>query len=269
MAESDAVHASDRPRTRDSLAEDLRALGVREGGVLLVHSSLSALGWVCGGGVAVVQALIDALQPDGTLVMPTHTTGNSDPSLWTDHPVPSSWWPEVRAHMPAYDARVTPSRGVGAIPEVLRSWPGALRSDHPQTSFAAVGPRAAVVTRDHRLGSALGERSPLGRLYELDADVLLLGAGHGANTSMHLAEYRRASPARGRSGAAVAGPGGRRWVTCDDVDLDDSDFATIGAALDAAGLSRVGSVGGARCRLMGQRVVVDFALEWIERERVG
>ena len=269
MAESDAVHASDRPRTRESLAGDLRALGVRRGGVLLVHSSLSALGWVCGGGVAVVQALLDALGPDGTLVMPTHTAGNSDPSLWTDPPVPRSWWPDVRAHMPAYDARVTPSAGVGAVPEVVRSWPGALRSEHPQTSFAAVGPRAAIVTRDHRLGSALGEHSPLGRLYELDADVLLLGAGHGSNTSMHLAEYRRAAPRRGRSGAAVAGPGGRRWVTCDDVDIDDGDFESIGAALDAAGLSRAGAVGGARCRLMRQRAVVDFALEWIERERVG
>ena len=269
MAESDAVEAVARPRTRESLAEELLTLGLRPGGVLLVHSSLSALGWVCGGAVAAVQALLDAIGDDGTLVVPTHTTGNSDPSVWTDPPVPRAWWPDIRAHMPAYHPRITPSQGVGAIPEVLRSWPGALRSDHPQTSFAALGPRADVVTRDHRLGSALGEHSPLGRLYALDADVLLLGAGHSANTSLHLAEYRRRRPRMGRAGAAIAGPDGRRWVTFDDVDIDGSDFAGIGAALDAAGMTRIGLVGSARCRLMRQREAVDFAVAWMERERPG
>ena len=269
MGESEAVGRSERPRTRDSLAEDLSAAGIRAGGVLLVHSSLWALGWVCGGAVAVVQALIDVLGPSGTLAVPTHTTGNSDPAAWTDPPVPRDWWPDVRAHLPAYDPRITPSSGVGRIPEVLRNWPGALRSEHPQTSFAALGPRAARITRDHRLGSALGEHSPLARLYELDADVLLLGAGHDSNTSMHLAEYRRRAPRTGRSGAAVTGPGGRRWVTCDDVDLDASDFGVIGAQLDAAGLTRPIRVGSAGSRLMRQRDVVDFAVEWMERERVG
>ena len=269
MGEGEAVNATKRPRTRESLSADLRALGVRPGGALLVHSSLSALGWVVGGAVAVVQALLDALGPDGTLVCPTHTGDNSDPSVWTRPPVPREWWPEIRAHMPAYDPRVTPSRGVGAVPEVLRSWPGARRSDHPQTSFAALGPRARLVTRDHRLGSALGEHSPLRRLYDLDAEVLLLGAGHGSNTSMHLAEYRRRAPRMGRSGAAVRGPDGRRWVTCDDVDLDDGDFPAIGAALDAAGLTRTGAVGSACCALMSQRATVDFALEWMERHRGG
>ena len=234
MSEAKAVALSDRPRTRESLAGELRGLGVRRGSVLLVHTSLSALGWVCGGAVTVVQALLDVLGADGTLVMPTHTGGNSDPSVWKNPPVPQDWWPDIRAHMPAYDARVTPSTGVGAVPEVLRSWPGALRSEHPQTSFAALGHRAEVVTRDHRLGSALGEHSPLGRLYELAADVLLLGAGHDTNTSMHLAEYRLRSPRRGRSGAAITGPGGRRWVAFDDIELDDGDFPAIGAALDAA-----------------------------------
>ena len=269
MSESDAIAGSDRPRTRESLARELSRLGIRDGGVLLLHSSLSALGWVCGGAVAVVEALLDALGPAGTLVVPTHTTGNSDPAVWTDPPVPRHWWADVRAHMPAYDPRITPSTGVGTIPEVLRNWPDTVRSEHPQTSFAALGPRSAVITRDHRLGSALGEHSPLARLYELHADVLLLGAGHESNTSMHLAEYRVRIPRRGRSGAAVAGPGGRRWVAWDDVDINASDFGRIGRELDDAGLSTSGRVGSAHSRLMRQREVVDFAVGWMERERAG
>ncbi|MBW8821656.1 MAG: AAC(3) family N-acetyltransferase, partial [Streptomyces sp.] len=68
--------------TRDTLAGQLRELGVRSGEILLVHSSLSALGWVCGGPVAVVQGLLDALGPDGTLVVPTQTGDLSDPAVW-------------------------------------------------------------------------------------------------------------------------------------------------------------------------------------------
>lgn len=135
--------------TRDTLVAELHSLGVRPGETLLVHSSLSSLGWVNGGPVAVVQGLLDALGPDGTLVVPTQSGDLSDPALWSDPPVPEEWWSAIRATMPAYDPLVTPSRGVGVIPETVRTWPGALRSAHPQTSFAALGPRAAEVVEAH------------------------------------------------------------------------------------------------------------------------
>src|SRR5689334_15505508 len=99
--------------TRTMIAEHLRALGVRPGEILLVHSSLSSLGWVCGGPVAVVQGLLDALGPDGTLVVPTQTGSLTDPAGWSRPPVPREWWDTIRATMPAYDPRITPSLGVG------------------------------------------------------------------------------------------------------------------------------------------------------------
>src|SRR5215216_7553101 len=95
--EERSIAASPSPVTRDGLAADLGRLGVRPGSVLLVHSSLSSLGWVCGGAQAVVEALLDALGPDGTLVVPTHTGGNSEPSQWQHQPVPEDWWPVIRA----------------------------------------------------------------------------------------------------------------------------------------------------------------------------
>src|SRR3954447_16315795 len=111
MGERAAVDASDTPRTRTSIAADLRALGVTQSCVLLVHSSLSSLGWVCGGPVAAAGALLDVLGPSGTLVVPTHTAGNSDPATWENPPIPQSWWPTVRQQMPAFDPRLTPSTG--------------------------------------------------------------------------------------------------------------------------------------------------------------
>ena len=267
VTEQRTIEASPSPITQASLAGDLRRLGVRPGSVLLVHSSLSALGWVCGGAQAVVGALLDVLGAEGTLVVPTHTNGNSDPALWGNPPVPESWWPVIRETMPAYDPAITPSRGLGVVVEVARTWPGALRSDHPQDSFAAIGPAAATVTAGHALDSGFGERSPLARVHDLDGDVLLLGAGHGSNTSLHYAEHRVPAPPREPYGAAVQGPEGRRWTTWEDVVADETDFEALGAAFDATGAATIGVAGIGEARLMRQRALVAFAVDWLVANR--
>jgi aminoglycoside 3-N-acetyltransferase len=265
--EARSIEASPAPVTQAGMTDELRALGVRPGSVLLVHTSMSALGWVCGGPQAVVGALLDALGPDGTLVVPTHTNSNSEPSEWQNPPVPEDWWPVIRAQMPPYDPERTPARALGVVVELVRTWPGALRSAHPHYSFAAVGPAAETVTAGHELDSGLGEASPLARVHDLDGDVLLLGAGHATNTSLHLAEYRIPDPHRGESGAAVLGPDGRAWVTWEDVVGDEGDFDRIGAAFDATGAVSIGTVGVGEARLMRQRELVAFGVDWMTANR--
>ncbi|MFF5178070.1 aminoglycoside N(3)-acetyltransferase [Micromonospora sp. NPDC000316] len=256
------------PSTRRSVAAQLRLLGVRPGSTVLVHAGLHPLGFVCGGPHAVVLALRDALGPDGTIVVPTHTPDNSDPAQWRNPPVPVDWWPLIRAEMPGFDPAVTPSRYMGALAETVRGWPGALRSAHPQVSFAALGPAAEQVVAGHALADMLGAQSPLARLYDLDADVLLLGVGHSANTSLHLAEYRLPAPVRERLGAAVrTGDGGREWVWWEDVRLDATDFGALGRDLESGGTVRIGPVGAGTARLVRQRAAVDFAVRWMARNR--
>jgi aminoglycoside 3-N-acetyltransferase len=184
--------------------------------------------------------------------------------------VPEDWWDVIREHMPPYDARVAPARGLGAVVEVARTWPGAVRSSHPQDSFAAIGPEAETITAGHALDSGLGERSPLGRVHDLDGDVLLLGVDHGSNTSLHLAEHRLPDPPRKPYGAAVAGPDGRRrWVTWEGVATEEADFPDLGAAFDATGATRIGPVGEGEARLMRQREAVAFAVGWLAENRRG
>lgn len=253
-----------------SLTADLRALGVRPGASIVVHSSLSSLGWVIGDAPAVIAALGNALGVGGTLVMPTHSGGLSDPAGWVAPPVPSEWHDRIRAEMPAYDPAITPTRIMGAIPESFRGHPGVRRSAHPRQSFAARGPRAAFVTDDHALDCAMGERSPLARLYDLDADVLLLGVGHDRNTSLHLAEYRASWPGKRHTtfGSPVMIDGTRHWLEVDDLDFDDSDFARLGEDFEHdTGAAFVGKVGAATARLMRQRTLVDYAVEWMGRFR--
>ncbi|MFF5441656.1 aminoglycoside N(3)-acetyltransferase [Streptomyces achromogenes] len=249
--------------TRDSLATGLRLLGVESGETLLVHSSLSSLGWVNGGAVAVVQGLLDALGPAGTLVVPTQTGDQSDPALWEDPPVPGEWWDRIRATMPPYDPRVTPSRGVGVIPETVRTWPGALRSAHPQTSFAALGPRAREITEGHAPDCRLGEASPLAKLEKLGARVLLLGAGYGSCTAFHLAEYRIPAP---RVEVGRPAPGGG-WETVVEVSITSDRFDALGRDFERDRPVVRGRVGGADARLFPVADAVAYAERWLETHR--
>ena len=141
MGEAEVVRRTQGgPATVDSLAAELRALGVQPGYVLLVHSSLSALGWVCGGAVAVILALEQAIGVKGTLVMPAHSGDLSDPAAWENPAVPEGWWETIRRTMPPYDVDLTPTRGIGVIAESFRKQRGVMRSGHPQYSFAAGEP---------------------------------------------------------------------------------------------------------------------------------
>lgn len=261
---------SPEPVTVESLARDLEALGVEAGGTVLVHSSLSSLGWVCGGPPAVVDALQRVVREDGTVVMPTHSPGNMDPADMEHPPVPESWYDTVRDQMPPYRPASTPTRGVGAIPECFRSFPDVRRSDHPQLSFAAWGADAEFVTEDHSLDDSLGEASPLARVYDLDGDVLFLGTDHATNTSLHLAEYRAdLDSATEPQAGAVLVDGEREWVQWEDLDVEDEDFPECGVAFERARPDAVesGPVGVADATLIEQRALVNFAVEWFEENR--
>ena len=270
MNEYDTIEEILEPVTLESLVQDLYALGGSPGMVVITHSSLSALGWVCGGPVTVVHALIETLGQGGTLVMPTHSSDYSDPAFWQHPPVPQGWWDTIRDTMPAFNPDLTPTRNMGSIAETFRRHPAARRSVHPELSFAAMGPARDEIVDGHTLEYPMGEGSPLARLYDQDAYILLLGVGHANNTSLHLAEYR--SIHAYQNDIERAGPvmlnGKREWVTYQDIQTDPDDFERIGAAYERESKKvRIGRVGAATARLMPVREVVDFAVKWMDRFR--
>lgn len=264
MSELEVILKTSFPCTRQSIADDLRQWGLTPGAIALVHSSLSSLGWVCGGAVAVVQALMDVVTETGTLVMPTHSGDYSDPIEWQNPPVPDSWQSTIRETMPVFDPSVTPTRNMGRIVEVFRTWSGVLRSSHPTVSFAAWGQKAKAIIENHSLDNSLGEQSPLARLYDLNAWVLLLGVNYDCSTCFHLAEYRAGKAEKVQRGAPMIEAGQRIWKIYEDIDFNSDCFAKLGQDFEREGHVIIANVGSAQARLFPIRSAVDFAINWFE-----
>jgi aminoglycoside 3-N-acetyltransferase len=257
----------DRPLvTPRTLRHDLAGLGIGSGSVVIVHSSLSSIGWVLGGAESVVRELIRAVGDAGTLVMPAATPRCADPATWLGRSVSPSKLSELRDHLPIFDARTTPTT-LGAIPETFRNWPGTNRSTHPVESVSARGPHAERVTDRHPLPFSEGHDGPFGRLFELDCQILLLGVGFDRCTALHYAE----SLVPSRRTTTVRFPaledGRRVWKEVPNVaDDNGAHFPRIGEEyLQSDGNRREGKVGKAAAMLVPMRELVDFAVGYFER----
>ena len=226
-----------------SLVEQLRALGVEEGGVLLVHSSYRAVRPVEGGPAGVVAALIAAVGDAGTLVMPAWTDDDDSP----------------------FDVATTPvASNLGVTAATFAAWPGVRRSTHP-FAFAARGPAAEAITADplpvppHRL------ESPVGRVWEMDGQVLLLGVGHDSDTTIHLAEAFARVPYGVPKHITVMRDGRRVRIDYAENDHCCQRFTLADEWLRPGGLQREGPVGQAHARLVRSRDVVTAVREQLER----
>jgi aminoglycoside 3-N-acetyltransferase len=271
MSEKEVIGKSKSPQTIETLIRDLKNIGIENGMVLLVHSSLSSIGWVSGGAVAIILALEEVLGRKGTLAMTAFSGDLSDPSKWVNPPVPENWFDTIKETMPAFDPDLTPTRGVGKIAEAFRKQKYVYRSNHPQVSFIARGRYAKYITGNHSLEKALGEGSPLAKIYKLGGYVLLIGVGYANSTSLHLAEYRADYPSKTEevSGAPLMVSGKRKWVDLNDIKPFTEDFETLGSDFikNKEVDIRTGYIGQAKSQLFRQKDLVDFAVNWIEENR--
>lgn len=213
------------------------ALGAQPGGVLVVHTAFSKVAPVEGGPRGLIEALRAALGPSGTLVMPSMSDDD-------DHP---------------FDPKATPCLGMGVVANTFWRMPGVLRSDSPH-AFAAIGPRAAEITQPHPVDVPHGLDSPVGRVYELDGQVLLLGVGHDADTTVHLAENMAGVRYRLPCYSTVLRDGQPARLDYGEVDHCCENFNLLDRWLEAGGRQRRGVVGHAEARLARSRDVVEAAL---------
>ena len=230
-----------RPRAREELVRQLLALGVCPGGVLLVHTAFSRVRPVEDGPLGLIGALRAALGPDGTLVMPAMADDD----------------------VHAFDPATSPCHSMGLVADTFWRLPGVLRTDSPH-AFAAAGPHAPAITRDQPVDIPHGPDSPVGRVHELDGQVLLLGVGHDANTTLHLAENLAGVRYRLQAVATVLVAGRVTRCHYEEVDHCCENFSLMDRWLDAAGLQRRGTVGHGEARLARSRDLVRVAVAHLQ-----
>jgi aminoglycoside 3-N-acetyltransferase len=230
----------------ESLAEQLVALGISGDGVLVVHTAFSSFGGRAGAPADLIAALRLAVGARGTLVMPSMSDDD-------EH---------------VFDPRRTPCIGMGIVAETFWRMPDVIRSDSPH-AFAAMGPHAEEITAPHPVDVPHGPDSPIGRAHDLDAEILLLGVGHDANTTVHLAENLASVGYKVPKYATVMleGKPVRRHYA--EIDHCCANFALLDSWLEARGHQQRGFIVDAPARLMSARDVVIAALDHLcENETV-
>jgi aminoglycoside N3'-acetyltransferase len=228
---------------QSELVAQLHALGVARGGVLLVHCAFSRIGPLAGGPQGLIAALQAALGPQGTLVMP---------SMPDDDQIP-------------FSVTHSPCLGMGIVADTFWRQEGVLRCDSPH-SFAAAGPLAAAITAPQPVEVPHGPDSPVGRVWERNGQVLLLGVNHDADTTVHLGELLGGARYRLPKTVPVATAGGITWVAYGELDHCCQNFRLVDGWLDARGLQRKGSVGHGEARLARARDIVAVVVAHVQAD---
>lgn len=176
--------------TKEELINELRLIGLSRGMVLLVEADSERLPYMVGGEQALIEALMETVGYEGTLIVPSFTPELLDPASLSDCPFPYSSWEDIRRNALPYQPKLSiPAYGDPFIRQFLRN-EGVVRSNHPLYSFAAWGKYAKVICRRHPLHFALNEESPLGRVSDLNGYVVLLGNPFEQAIIHALAKYR-------------------------------------------------------------------------------
>lgn len=235
--------------TSATLADELKRLGVRRNEVLMVHAGLRKVGPVEGGADALLDAILDAVGPGGTLLM----------ALGADAGVP-------------FDAHDSPAGAdMGVLAEVFRRRTATRVNDHAAARFGACGARAVELLDPVPLHDYHGPESVLARFTEMGGTVLRLGADADTVTLTHWAEYLARVPGKRRVRRRyVRRDRGEQWIES----LDDTDgildweagdyFPQIWRDFLQGGRVRTGPVGRCTAELFPAAPFVAFAVAWLE-----
>lgn len=249
------------PATLTTLRADLSRIGVRLGDVLMVHAGVRSIGPVTGGVNVIVQALQDVIGPAGTLVAYV----DFEPFYEDDEVL----------EVPVFDKRIAhAARDHGILHETLRTWPHAVRSDHPDAGVVAIGPLAEWITADHPFQYGYGPGSPLDKVFQSDGRVLMLGAPLDTVTLLHYAEHLARIPDKRlrRYRRLMPGANGPEWIEFEEFDTTEpvhdkfplNSFERIATDYLAAGKGRQDQFGMAPAYLFDGRDLVEFGIRWME-----
>lgn len=264
--------------TGERVLEDLRALGIGSGDLLMVHASLRKIGLARsrfgdGGAVLLLDALDAAVGPDGKLLM---TLGSHYEMDWVNLRPEAERGALLAGSEPIDPTRAPAMADVGWLGETLRRRPGTVLSGNPSGRFGASGARAAELVAGQPWHDYYGPGSPLEKLCDRGGRILRLGADPDTVTALHYAEYLARLPSKHRTRWDYLmrdGGGTPRhvWIECLDdsqgiADWDGEDyFAAILKAYLELGRHNEGLVGEAQAELIDAADLVEFGARWMEK----
>lgn len=260
--------------TRQDLVRGLEAVGLRSGDLVMVHSSMRSVGPILGGPNEMIEALLAAVGDTGTVMMYVDWKDGAQSYTRTDRGPPPS--PSQMDAWPVFDPRkARAARSYGILPEFLRTWPGAVRSENPGASVTAVGARAEWICADHPLDYGYGPGSPLAKLVQAQGRVLPLGSPLENVTLLHFAEHMARLPDKRviRYREKLLRRGNAEWIEIEEFDTSDpvvdaapaDHFDRLMRAYLEEGDISMGMVGGARTYHFEAASLHRFAAGWLEQ----
>ena len=254
--------------TRQSLANDLRSLGLAAGDIVSLHASVRAVGEVAGGPDQIHLALKEALTNDGAIMMyagvPQYVDEIGRGNLTAEKEA------ELLEKLPAFDANTARSdRSNGALVELFRTYPGSRVNQHP-TRFVVWGKHADYLISRQPWDYSYGRDSAFDRLVELGGKILLLGSDHDNVTFLHYVDHIADIPNKrvARYQVPVMENGTRVWKFMEEFDTSNGAHAKfpedifsriVDGFLEATG-NEGGRVGNAMSYLIDARALTEFAL---------
>lgn len=227
----------------------------------MVHASVRSVGRITGGVNVLVQAMLDAIGPAGTL------------TAYVDF---EPFYEEGDAEIPVFDKRIAhAARDHGILHEALRTWPGAIRSDHPDAGVVAIGRLAEWITEDHPFQYGYGEGSPFEKIIQANGRVLMIGAPLDTITLLHYAEHKACIPDKRivRYRRLMPSANGPEWVNFEEFDtsqpvhdaLPENCFELIAMDYLDNGRGCKANIGNAQSFLFNGEDLVGFGIDWLHR----
>jgi len=252
--------------TKSTIINDLKNIGLKKSDIVLIHISFKSIGNLIGGPQALVYALQEIVTPSGTIIMPTQSGYLSDPSEWRNPPVHEKYWIQIKKDMIPYHKKCTPTDKMGIVPEIFRQQKNVFRSRHPSTSFAAWGEKARFIINEHCYNYPLGKNSPLQKLYNLNALILLIGVDHDKSTFLHLAEHY-VNNSYHYIKSPIYENNKKKWLEWKELNYEDDDFLKIGKEFEKYNNVRIYKIGESDSKLINAKKYVDFAIEFMKMKR--
>lgn len=254
------------PLSKDMLVDEFKQLGLKSNDKVMVHSSLSSFGYVIDGARAIIDAIIEVVGEDGLILMPGHSSWNSDPLEWTNPPMPKEWTEHIANSILPYDPQKSAIDFVGAIPIAFSKYNGVLRTNHPTVSFLMYG--NYIGWENQPLNYPLGVDSQLMKLFEEDGKVLMLGTDYSNVTALHLSEYLSDKVKEEVNKSKVLIDNTPEWVSIIEKEAQCEFFNLIGDIYERDRFYSERMIGYSKCKLVDVRELVTLGKAFFDHNKL-